>query len=61
MVLAFFKKTGIHKYDRFVVITSENFAEWNIKNYCHTNPLWFTSAKTSTLENKSYCRRKAHV
>jgi hypothetical protein len=61
MVLAFFKKTGIHKYDRFVVITSENFAEWNIKNtIVIPNPLWFTSAKTSTLENKKLLP-KAHV
>ena len=50
--ISIFKKTGIHKYDRFVVITSENIAEWNIKNtIVIPNPLWFTSAKTSTLEN----------
>ncbi|MFV8346841.1 glycosyltransferase family 4 protein [Flavobacterium sp. ZB4P13] len=51
--LYFFKKTGIKKYDRFVVVTSESIAEWNINNtIVIPNPLWFTSEKSSALENK---------
>ena len=47
------KNTGIKKYDRFVVVTNESIAEWNINNtIVIPNPLWFTSEKSSALENK---------
>ena len=47
------KKTGIKKYDRFVVVSSESIAEWNIHNtIVIPNPLWFTPNIISTLENK---------
>ncbi len=47
------KKIGIKKYDRFVVVTSESIAEWNIDNtIVIPNPLWFTSEKSSALESK---------
>ena len=46
------KKTGIKKYDRFVVETSESITEWNVNNtIVIPNPLWFTSVRSSTLEN----------
>lgn len=49
----FFKKIGIKKYDRFVVVTRESITEWNINNaIVIPNPLWFTSEKSSALENK---------
>ncbi|MFV5702761.1 glycosyltransferase family 4 protein [Flavobacterium sp. XS2P12] len=51
--IRFFKKIGIKKYDRFVVVTNESIAEWNINNtIVIPNPLWFTSKKSSALENK---------
>jgi glycosyltransferase involved in cell wall biosynthesis len=47
------KKNGIKKYDRFVVVTSESIAEWNINNtIVIPNPLWFTSEKSNVLESK---------
>ncbi len=47
------KKIGIKKYDRFVVVTSESIAEWNIDDtIVIPNPLWFTSEKSSALESK---------
>ena len=47
------KKNGIKKYDRFVVETSESISEWNVKNaIVIPNPLWFTTANFSDLENK---------
>ena len=48
-----FKRIAIKKYDRFVVVTNESSAEWNIKDtIVIPNPLWFVSEKSSTLENK---------
>ncbi|TDD74041.1 glycosyltransferase family 4 protein [Flavobacterium caseinilyticum] len=48
-----FKRMAIKKYDRFVVVTSESSKEWNIRNTnVIPNPLWFTSEKSSALENK---------
>ena len=48
-----FKRIAIKKYDRFVVVTSESSSEWNIRDtIVIPNPLWFTSEKSSTLENK---------
>ena len=51
--IPFFKKIGIKKYNRFVVETSESIVEWQIEDaIVIPNPLWFTSEKSSTLENK---------
>ncbi|MFV8334618.1 glycosyltransferase family 4 protein [Flavobacterium sp. RSP29] len=51
--ISLLKKIGIKKYNRFVVETSESIAEWEINNaIVIPNPLWFTSEKSSTLENK---------
>jgi glycosyltransferase involved in cell wall biosynthesis len=51
--ISLLKKTGIKKYDRFVVVTSESIAEWEIEDaIVIPNPLWFASEKSSALENK---------
>lgn len=48
-----FKKSGIQKYDRFVVETNESISEWNIDNTIVVpNPIWFTSGKVSALDSK---------
>jgi glycosyltransferase involved in cell wall biosynthesis len=51
--ISLLKKTGIKKYDQFVVVTSESIAEWGIDDaIVIPNPLWFTSEKSGALENK---------
>lgn len=51
--ISLLKKTGIKKYDQFVVVTSESIAEWEIDDtIVIPNPLWFASEKSGALENK---------
>jgi glycosyltransferase involved in cell wall biosynthesis len=56
------KNIGIKKYDRFVVVTRESVAEWEVKNTTVIpNPLWFAPEKASALENKKAIAVGRHV
>ena len=49
----FYKKIAIKKFDRFVVLTNESSAEWNIQDtIVIPNPLWFKSEKNNYLDSK---------
>ena len=57
-----FKKIGIQKYDRFVVLTVESIAEWKINNtIVIPNPLWFTCEKPSSLKSKKVIAAGRHT
>ena len=44
---------GAKKYDKFVVLTKGNLAEWNLKNLAViSNPLSFYTSERSSLKNK---------
>jgi len=57
-----FKKAGIERYDRFVVLTKESVLEWEVKNtIAIPNPLWFTTDKGTDLKSKRVIAAGRHT